>query len=53
MLHGVENSACEEKVKEVAGASSRCMPFDQPEEKGVCLCCGKPAKAMVTWGRAY
>jgi len=45
--------ACEEKVKEVAGASSRCMPFDQPEEKGICLCCGKPATAMVTWGRAY
>ena len=45
--------ACEEKVKEVAGASSRCMPFDQPEEKGVCLCCGKPAKTNVIWGRAY
>ncbi len=45
--------ACEEKVKEVAGASSRCMPFDMPEEKGVCLCCGKPSKATVIWGRAY
>jgi len=45
--------ACEERVKEVAGASSRCMPFSQPEEKGACLCCGKPAKAMVVWGRAY
>ena len=44
---------CEEKVKEVAGASSRCMPLDQPAEKGSCLCCGNPAKAMVTWGRAY
>ncbi|MBW9152502.1 proline--tRNA ligase [Clostridium estertheticum] len=45
--------ACEEKVKEVAGASSRCMPFDQPKDAGVCLCCGKPAKANVIWGRAY
>ncbi|HEY8803580.1 MAG TPA: proline--tRNA ligase [Clostridium sp.] len=45
--------ACEEKVKEVAGASSRCMPFDQLDENGVCLCCGKPAKANVIWGRAY
>jgi len=45
--------ACEEKVKEVAGASSRCMPFDQPEDTGICLCCGKPAKATVIWGRAY
>ncbi|MPQ30042.1 proline--tRNA ligase [Clostridium estertheticum] len=45
--------ACEEKVKEVAGASSRCMPFEQPEDAGICLCCGKPAKANVIWGRAY
>ena len=45
--------ACEEKVKEVASASSRCMPFDQPEDAGVCLCCGKPAKTNVIWGRAY
>ncbi|APC38804.1 proline--tRNA ligase [Clostridium estertheticum] len=45
--------SCEEKVKEVAGASSRCMPFEQPEDAGVCLCCGKPAKANVIWGRAY
>jgi prolyl-tRNA synthetase len=45
--------ACEEKVKEVAGASSRCMPFEQPEEKGACVCCGEAAKAMVIWGRAY
>ena len=44
---------CEEKVKEVAGASSRCMPFDQSEEKGICLCCGKPAKTNIIWGRAY
>ncbi|MCB2293202.1 proline--tRNA ligase [Clostridium algoriphilum] len=45
--------ACEEKVKEVAGASSRCMPFDQSDDADVCLCCGKPAKANVIWGRAY
>jgi len=45
--------ACEEKVKEVAFATSRCMPLDQPDEKGTCLCCKKPAKATVTWGRAY
>jgi len=45
--------ACEEKVKEVAGASSRCIPFNQPEDAGNCLCCNKPAKATVIWGRAY
>ena len=45
--------ACEEKVKEVAVATSRCMPLNQSEETGICLCCGKPAKTNVIWGRAY
>ena len=45
--------ACEEKIKEEAGLSSRCMPFAQEKISGVCPVCGKPAKAMVYWGKAY
>lgn len=44
---------CEEKLKEVAGVSSRCMPFEQEHLSDTCVCCGKPAKAMVYWGKAY
>ncbi len=44
---------CEEKLKEVAGVSSRCMPFAQEKVSEVCPVCGKPAKAMVIWGKAY
>ena len=44
---------CEDKVKEVTGAPSRCMPFEQEQLSDVCVCCGKPAKKMVYWGRAY
>lgn len=46
--------ACEEQLKADAGVSSRCMPFRQ-EVLGdnTCVCCGKPAKAMVYWGKAY
>ncbi len=44
---------CEEKLKEVAGVSSRCMPLDQEHLSDTCVCCGKPAKAMVYWGKAY
>ena len=44
---------CEEKLKEVAGVSSRCIPFDQEHLSDTCVCCGKPAKAMVIWGKAY
>ena len=45
--------ACEEKLKEVAGVSSRCMPFEQEHLSDTCVCCGKPAKALVYWGKAY
>lgn len=45
--------ACEERMKEDAGISSRCMPFEQEQISDVCPCCGKPAKHMVVWGKAY
>ena len=45
--------ACEEKLKEVAGVSSRCIPFEQEKVGDVCVCCGRPAKSMVYWGKAY
>ena len=45
--------ACEDKIKEDIQATSRCMPFEQEQLSDVCVCCGKPAKKMVYWGRAY
>ena len=45
--------ACEEKMKEEVGLSSRCMPFEQEKLSDVCPCCGKPASLMVYWGKAY
>lgn len=45
--------ACEEKMKEEVGLSSRCMPFEQEHISDVCPCCGKPASLMVYWGKAY
>ena len=44
---------CELKMKEVAGMSSRCIPFAQEHLADTCACCGKPAKKMVYWGVAY
>jgi prolyl-tRNA synthetase len=44
---------CEEKIKELAGTSSRCMPFEQEELSDTCVCCGKKAKKLVYWGKAY
>ena len=45
--------ACEEAMKEQAGLSSRCMPFEQEHLSDVCPVCGKPATKMVVWGIAY
>ncbi|MCJ8173783.1 proline--tRNA ligase [Clostridium botulinum] len=45
--------ACEGKIREVTGATSRCMPFEQEVVSDTCVCCGKKAKNLVYWGRAY
>lgn len=47
------DEACEEEVKDKTGAGSRCIPFDQENIDDKCVCCGKPAKHMVLWGKAY
>ena len=44
---------CEMALKEQAGVTSRCMPFEQEHIADTCVCCGKPAKHMVVWGKAY
>ncbi|WP_042356065.1 proline--tRNA ligase [Bacillus rubiinfantis] len=45
--------ACEEKIKEETGATSRCIPFEQEKISDKCVCCGKEAKQMVYWAKAY
>ncbi len=47
------DEACEIKIKEDTTATSRCMPFAQEHLADTCVCCGKPAKTMVYWGKAY
>ena len=45
---------CEDKLKEVTGGvKSRCIPFVEENISDKCVCCGKPAKHMVVWGRQY
>ncbi len=47
------DKACEDTIKEETGATSRCMPFKQEEIADTCVCCGKKAKSLVYWGKAY
>ncbi|MDD7615370.1 MAG: proline--tRNA ligase [Clostridiaceae bacterium] len=44
---------CEDKLKDELGITSRCIPFEQEQLSDTCVCCGKPAKHMLYWGKAY
>jgi prolyl-tRNA synthetase len=48
-----ESRECEAKVKEETKATTRNIPFDQPEEEGTCVVCGKPSKRKVYFAKAY
>lgn len=47
------DEACEDKVKKLISVGSRCIPDVQEQLSDVCICCGKPAKKMLYWGKAY
>ena len=44
---------CEDRLKDELGITSRCIPFEQEHISDACVCCGKPAKHMLYWGKAY
>ena len=48
-----EDVECENKIKELTGAHSRCIPFEQEHLSDVCPVCGRKATKMVVWGRQY
>jgi prolyl-tRNA synthetase len=40
-------------VQEETRATLRCLPLEQPDEKGVCFYTGKPADRVAIFARAY
>ena len=44
---------CEDAIKDKTGATTRCMPFEQSAIGDVCVHCGKPAKALTYFAKAY
>ena len=44
---------CENKVKELYQATSRCMPFEQIPIDDKCAICGKKAKYLILFAKAY
>ncbi len=44
---------CEDEIKEQTGVTARCIPFEEEQISDTCVWCGRPAKHMVYWGKAY
>ena len=53
LAYWCESRECEAKAKEETKATTRNIPFDQPNEEGACVVCGKPSKRKVYFAKAY
>ncbi|MCG8570857.1 MAG: proline--tRNA ligase [Spirochaetes bacterium] len=51
--HWCQSEKCEEKIKSDLSVTIRCIPFDQPAEKGKCICCGKESSKRVVFAKSY
>ncbi len=53
MAHWDGTVETEEKIKEETKATIRCIPFDSPDEDGICVYSGKPSKRRVLFAVSY
>ncbi len=51
--HWCGSEACEEKIKQDLSVTIRCIPYDNPDEKGACICCGGESHKRVLFAKAY
>jgi prolyl-tRNA synthetase len=47
------SAQCEKSIKDDTKATLRCIPLDQPNDDGTCICCGKPAQQKAYFAKAY
>ena len=50
---GCGSGECEKAVSAQNGATIRVIPFDSPDESGVCVMDGRPSDRRVLFARAY
>lgn len=48
-----QDEACEKKIKEEIGATTRCLPLDSKEKKGKCILCEKDSSQLWVFSQAY
>jgi prolyl-tRNA synthetase len=53
LSHWCGDGACESKIKEDLNVTIRCISLDAEDEKGVCICCGKPSDKRAVFAKAY
>ncbi|HNW67701.1 MAG TPA: proline--tRNA ligase [Bacteroidales bacterium] len=53
LAHWDGTTETEEKIKELAKATIRCIPYNNPLEDGKCICTGKTSNQRVLFARAY
>jgi len=53
LAHWDGTTETEIKIKEETKATIRCIPFDAPDEEGVCMVTGKPSHRRVIFALAY
>lgn len=53
LAHWCGDAEVEAKIKEETGATTRCIPFAEPEESSVCIYSGKPSTQRVVFAKAY
>ena len=51
--HWCGDEVCEDKAREETQATIRCLPIEQPNGDGECIVCGKSAKEIAIFSRAY
>ena len=52
--HWCGSAECEAKIKDDLKVTIRCIPFDAPNENGVCICgCGQPSARRVIFAKSY
>lgn len=51
--HWSGDADVEAQIKKETGATIRCIPFSQAEEKGLCIKSGKPSSKRVIFAKAY
>ncbi|MEI7452362.1 MAG: proline--tRNA ligase [Candidatus Falkowbacteria bacterium] len=51
--HWCGDPACEDKINAEVKAAIRCLPFEQKDEAGECVVCGKKSERRVIFAKAY